>query len=160
MTKRHIADLVFMAVLGAVVVRIFLTAQAWPSAARAFPSIMSAVMVILLLLLVLRTLVAARQQGRGVSDEPIWKGVEPSLARKRALQTLFSIGGMAVLVWLLGFPIGGPVALAAHLLLVVRERVAVSLLIVSGSVGVLWALSNLLRIRFVEPALPFVSNPF
>lgn len=158
MTKRRMADLAFMAFLAGVAAYVGLTAQSWPFGARLFPTVIAGLMGALLLAEAARSVATAR---RGHTEEaPIWPGVEPKVAAGRAAVTAASIVGMALMVWALGFPIGGPLALAIHLLLVVRERLVVSLSIVVAFVGVLWAFSNLLNIPFPEPIVPGLSNPF
>ena len=160
MTQRRIADLVFTAFLGGVVFYVYAEAQAWPRGARLFPVGVAVGMGALLLAQAVLTVVQARREGPDARDEPLWPGIEPALARRRAVTTAATFLVMAVAVWLLGFPIGGPLVLAAHLLLVMRERLVVSIVLVVGSVAALWALSELLNIPFRDPVLPFVSNPF
>lgn len=160
MTKRRIADLVFIAFLGVVVLFVYMEAQGWPRGARLFPVGVAVGMGGLLLAQAVAIVLKARQEGSEARDEPLWPGMDPALAWRRALTTAATFVVMAVGVWLLGFPIGGPLVLAGHLLLVMRERLVVSVLLVAGSVGALWALSELLNIPFPDPVLPFVSNPF
>lgn len=149
-----------MAILGVVFIRMVMTAQAWPDAARLFPTITGVAMSGLLVVAVLKSLREMRREDGTSEEGPLWEGVEPRLAARRVSQTVIVIAGTALLVWLLGFPIGGPLALALQLLVIARERVAVSIAITAGSVAALWALSNLLNVRFFAPFLPFVTNPF
>ncbi len=160
MTKRRIADLAFVAFLGIVVLYVYWEAQEWPRGTALFPVGVAIGMGALLLAQALLTVVQARREGPQARDEPIWPDIDPSLARRRAVTTSATFVVMALGVWLLGFPIGGPLVLAAHLLLVMRERLVVSALLIVGSVAAMWALSELLNIPFPDPALPFVSNPF
>ena len=160
MTKRRLADLVFIAFLAVGVAYLYLEARGWPRGARLLPVGVAFGLGGLLVAQATLTVVQARRAGPDAVDEPLWPGVEPSLARRRALTTAAMFVVMAVSVWLLGFPIGGPLVLAAHLLLVMRERIAISLALVAGSVVGLWAMSTFLNIPFPEPVLPFLSNPF
>lgn len=149
-----------MAILGVVFVRMVMTAQTWPDAAKLFPTIAGVAMGGLLLIAFLKTLREMRLADGTSEESPLWEGVEPRLAARRVSETVIVIAGTALLVFLLGFPIGGPLALALQLLVIARERIALSIAITAGSVAVLWALSNLLNVRFFEPFLPFVTNPF
>lgn len=160
MTKRRIGDLLFVAFLGAGVAYVYLEAQGWPRGARLFPVGVAVGMAGLLLAQAVSTVVQARRAGPDAVDEPIWPGVDRHVARRRALTTAASFVVMALMVWLAGFPIGGPLAVALHLLVVMRERVATSLAIVAGSVAALWGMSTFLNIPFRDPVLTFLSNPF
>lgn len=159
MTLRRMADLAFCLFLGGVALYVVVTAQGWPLGSRLFPTLVGTLLGGLLIAQVATTLLGARRAGRA-EDAPVWPGVDPVVARTRALQTAGSIVAMAGIVWALGFPIGGPVALAGHLFLVVRERLLVSTTLVLSSVAVLWALSVLLNIPFPEPLVPGLRNPF
>lgn len=159
MTKRKIADLLFMGLLVVVVVYVALTAQDWPLGARLFPTVLGGLMGVLLVAQIATTLVRARREGHP-EDEPIWPGVDPKVAGRRAIATAASIVGMAILVFVLGFPYGGPLALAIHLFLVVRERWLVSSALVVTAFAMIWAASSLLNIPFPEPLLPGLANPF
>lgn len=159
MTKRRIADLIFMAFLLAVSIYVVVSSQGWPAGARLFPTGVGVLMGVLVVAQAVTTMVRARRE-KHAADKPIWPDVEPSVAARRAATTAASIIGMALLIYLLGFPIGGPVALAIHLFLVVREKWLVSTALVVASVAMLWAASVLLNIPFPEPVVPGLSNPF
>jgi hypothetical protein len=159
-TKRRIADLAFTALLGGVVVYVVATAQDWPRGARLFPTMVGALMAVLLVAQVVVSLIQARAAGPEATEPPLWPAVPAPVARRRALTTAATFLGMALAVWALGFPIGGPLAVGVYLFLVVRERILVSTLLTVGAFLVLWALSSLLNIPFPEPVVPFLTNPF
>lgn len=148
----------FATLLIVVVLSAFVTSRGWPFGARLFPFWVSGATVLLLVLILLRQL-----PGLWAPELDLPEGdgdLSPLVARREArlvMRTGVVIAAFAVLLYLLGFLIGGPLAVLIYVRYVGGERwLSAALLAASAAVAVL-LFQKVLRVPFPEPVVPILG---
>lgn len=166
------ADVAFAAVLGLIGLLMVYEAWAWPFAARMLPLALGIPFLVLVVILQITFWIEVRSRGRGGVPDAAAVAAgsrDDGGAARRPSQgadvvvvddaspLAYAIHGawfvaFTVLVWLLGFPLGGTLSVAAYLVYARRPWPVVALLTLMTA-AFFWAAIAWLKIGFPDPLL-------
>lgn len=145
--RRDVLDLGFTLLLLALMSWTTLEASKWDARARLFPW---AAGIPVLVLLIVQLAKQARTIVVSPSGQKVLEGghVDAHLALQRTLQIAAWIFGFALLIWSLGFPIGGTLGTLLYLKVAAHEKWPISLAITVGTGAFFWILLHYLYVPF------------
>jgi hypothetical protein len=130
--SRDVREVAFIGAIILLLVGAILQSQEWPFRTRIFPLVIAFPLLGLSVALLLVKLRAIRNPSpRPLEAHP--SEVDPELARRRTLGILGWLLGFAVLIYLLGFPVGGTLGTLVYLKFGAHERWPISLAISAGT---------------------------
>lgn len=146
--RRDYLDLGFTLVLLALISWTTYEASKWDARARLFPWAAGIPVLVLLVIQLIRqvpTVLASRADGAAAASG------DPEEARRMFRRTL-NVGawilGFALMIWVIGFALGGTLATLLYLKVAAREKWPISLSITVGTAAFFWILTTYLYVPF------------
>jgi hypothetical protein len=158
--NRNTAEILFTSFLLVVVGVAVWEARGWETRARLFPWAIGfplmGLLISLLIVQISRQLRGGRKAAPQATDEA---EASDEGARGRALAITGWLLGFLAAIWILGFPIGGPLATFAYLKLGAREKWPISLAISAGTALFFVIMINGLHTPFPPGTLFAILSP-
>lgn len=158
----HRLDAAFTVSLFALVSLMVGESRAWPWGARVGPLLIGVITVLVLAAVLVNITIVTRREHRdsaheeGYGGRPVTASGQPPSERyetpprhlwAQVAKTVVGIIGIAVLIVLLGFRVGAPVATFGYLLIIARERLLLSSLFGLGTFLAVQAIVTALNLR-------------
>ena len=132
-------------------------AREWGTPAKLFPWVIGVPMVVLAVFHLVSEWQGKRKEAVGGSppvDVEFAKGIDPAIARSRALGSFLWIIGFLVSIWLLGFSISTALVIFLYLKMQAREGWGLSFSLAFGGWVIYFVLFEyLLRLPFPDPKI-------
>lgn len=159
--SRNVSEIAFTLAVMVVIGLAVWDARVWEIKARLFPWAVGIPLLALLgaLLMVQLTRLARKSPGED-SEKPRVDDAEAAQARRRGFAIIGWLLGFLALIWLIGFPLAGPLGTLAYLKFNAREKWPISLAISAGTAAFFALMIYGLNTPFPRGMLPELFDSF